>query len=252
VGAPFPTRDHCLTPRPWSSAQSAGFPLFLPAGGVAGLAELHTLTMIIRPVRGVSTSHDRRDRDMGCRGSLSPDGSGPQRERCVDHGHMGRSIFDHDHPPVLDAAGRAWSAVIGLIGTWVWVLRWWRTCRGGQGRVIGASSAWVLSRRRQVLLAVIAIARPRAPIRQHAQINPGTRRHVDHGAGSPAVLDGADLSIREAGTASQESFGILARGRTRPADQLALPTQDDLLPGSTREGGPHDPLPLRPPLLPAA
>ncbi|OZM75496.1 hypothetical protein CFP66_46000 [Pseudonocardia sp. MH-G8] len=56
---------------------------------------IHRLTMIIGPVRGAFTSHDRRDRDIGCRGSLTllPDGSGPQRGRCVDHEQMavGRS-----------------------------------------------------------------------------------------------------------------------------------------------------------------
>jgi hypothetical protein len=56
---------------------------------------------------------------------------------------------------MIDAAGRAQSAVIDLTSTWVRVLRRWRTCRSDQGRVIGPSGAWVLSRRRQVLLAVI-------------------------------------------------------------------------------------------------
>jgi hypothetical protein len=49
--------------------------------------------MIIGPVRGMATPMIGRDRDMGCRGSLLPDGSGPHRGRYVDHGQMvvGRS-----------------------------------------------------------------------------------------------------------------------------------------------------------------
>ena len=40
VGGPFPARDHCLTPRPWPSAQSARFPCPCPSAKVTGLAEL--------------------------------------------------------------------------------------------------------------------------------------------------------------------------------------------------------------------
>jgi hypothetical protein len=67
-------------------------------------------------------------------------------------------------PAVIDPRS-AWMlvgtrpAVIDLISTWRRTLRQWRTCRSDHDQVIGPSSAWMLPRRRHVLLAAIIICR---------------------------------------------------------------------------------------------
>jgi hypothetical protein len=86
--------------------------------------------------------------------------------------HGGQSIFDHDHPTVIAAAGREAGAVIDLVSTCGWMPRRWRTCRGDHGLVIGPNGALLLSWRRQVLLAAITHPASDGPIWRHAHLRP--------------------------------------------------------------------------------
>ncbi|OZM83114.1 hypothetical protein CFP66_00615 [Pseudonocardia sp. MH-G8] len=69
------------------------------------MVPIHTLAMIIGPFEGCPPLMIGRDRDMGCKRHVAGWGQARTAGATSITGTWW-SIFGHDHPPVLDAAGR--------------------------------------------------------------------------------------------------------------------------------------------------